>query len=122
MVYRVLIRRGHFREGHVPADRLEDRVVAEAVLTPRGPHKSAVDPAFEDLALAVVGPGDGEGADEVGASAGFGVPLEHLAVDALHRHAEILVLAGPAGGVDAGAAVQRIDAEAAVVGQSGEAG
>src|SRR3546814_19523891 len=68
-----------------------------------------------------VRPAHGEGANEMGVAACLVTLGEQFLLDPLHRDHEILALAGPAGGVNTGAPVERIDPEAAVVGAGWEA-
>src|SRR3546814_14375496 len=68
-----------------------------------------------------VRPAHGEGANEMGVAACLVTLGEQFLLDPLHRDHEILALAGPAGGVNTGAPVERIYAAAAVVGAGWEA-
>ena len=110
----------HFAEADVVAERHEHRVIAKALVPTRGPDERAVDPAFEGLDMPV-GPGEGEGADEMGVMAcirplGFD-PIPHL----LHGERKVLGLPRPACGEEAGVAAERFDAQAAIVGERGQA-
>ncbi len=63
-----------------------------------------------------IGPCERETADKTGGGvdrAGF----EHAAAKLFHREGEVLRRPGPARGINAGCAAQRLDAEAAVVGE-----
>src|SRR4051794_4621835 len=132
----VLFGRVHLAERDVAADRLEHRIVAEAPVAARRPDEAAVDPAFEPFAMAVR-PAQSERTDEMGVAARLGAELLQLILHPAHRETEIaaalhLARAGggrhgriarkrPARRMDAGAAVQGLDAEPAIVGQSGQA-
>ena len=113
--------RVHLTEADGVVQRLEHRIIAEAILATRRPDQCAVDPPLERLDMAV-GPGEGEGADEMGAVAGVRPLGLHAVPYQLHRHAEILGGAGPACRKQAGIAAQCFDAQAAIVGKGGQAG
>src|SRR5438105_1838427 len=113
----VLLGRVHLAERQGAAARHEDRVVAEAAIAPRRPDKAAVNLTAKQLDIAVR-PGKGENRDERGAR----VSAAELAVDPLHRHPEILVGTGPAGGMNPGRAAEPRDGEAGIVSKRGQPG
>src|SRR5881394_199091 len=92
----------------VLADRNEHRVVAEAALPTRRPNESAVDPSVERFGLPVIGPRDGQRADEVGSRSGIGLGRLDLTPDPVHCAHPVAIaffVLGPAAGEYAGAAV-----------------
>src|SRR6185437_16523232 len=97
----------------------EDRVVAEAEVAAgreaQGPLHAALD--HHGWALR---PGDGERAGEPGREV-LGAGLLQPLLDLLHGYGEVASGAGPAGGIDAGRALQRRDREAGIVGQGDQA-
>ena len=122
---RVLFRRVDLAEGLVVAGGDEHRVVAEALVAARRPDQRAVDPAFEALDLAVVGPGERQArrrnarrGPASGPAASTSRQTRSIAA------AEVAVaglVLGPARREDARAAVERVDAQPAVVGERGQA-
>src|SRR5829696_1947899 len=116
----VLLLRRHLAESLGRPLRLEHRVVAEAALGTRRPHDGAVDTAFEELFMAVW-PGQDERGYEVGPALlrrRRTAPLQ-FALDPLHGRAEILA-DRPIGREQAGGAVERVDADARIVGEGGQ--
>ena len=98
------------------AGRDEHRIIAEALVAAGRPDDRAVDAADERLGVAV-GPGEAQRGDEPGAAVGI---VADTFMHHRHRGCEILRRPGPAGGIDAGRAVQRGDAEARIVRQCGQ--
>src|SRR6476619_1830586 len=114
----------HLAKGGFVAHGNEHRVVAEALAAARRPDKRPVDASFESFGLTVVGPGDRQRADEVcGGSRvrrgrlGFGPDLFHRA----RPVAVAFLVFGPACRKNPGTAVKGVDAEAAVIGEGGQA-
>src|SRR5688572_2783631 len=102
------------------ARRDEHRIIAETLVAPRRPYERPEHLALEALGLTIVRPGQGQRASEMGVVTSFLAGGLDLAPDALHRPAEVAIaglVLGPAGGENAGQAVQRVDRQAAVVGQ-----
>ena len=93
-------------------------VVAEAFATPGRPHQRAVDAALEGLAV-TVGPGEREGADEMGAA--VRLVLEGP-FHPRHRPGEVPLRPGPACRMDARRAPERRHHQARVVGERRQAG
>ena len=119
----VLLVGRHLAEGARMAVGQEHRVVAEAGGSARRPYQRAFDGAFELLEMAVR-PGDAERGDELRLAqrrAVGAMVLQH-GFDRLHGAGEILVLAGPARGMDAGRAAERIDRQPGIVGKRRQAG
>ena len=109
-------------EGPLHSRFHEHRVITEALVAARWPDERAVTPSLETLDRAV-GRCQRQDADEVRVMSGVGPGRLDLAPHPLHRPAEIalaVTVLGPAGGEDAGVAVERIDRKAAVVGQRRE--
>ena len=98
----------------------EHRIVPETFVTARRPDQRAVDPGLEILDMAV-GPGRAQRRDEMRRAlfrrrcAAF----VELDLDRLHGAAEILFRPGPARGMNARRAVERIDHKAGIIGESG---
>jgi hypothetical protein len=94
--------------------RLEDRVVAEALAAARRPDdQDAVDPAFEGLDMAI-GPAERQRADEMRVAAGFGALFDQPVMDPAHPLGEVaapVLELGPARREDAGLAAQCLDAQ-----------
>ena len=113
----------HLPEGALKAVGLEQRIVAEALLAARRPHRDAVDAALEFFHVAVR-PGETERGDEMAAPlfGRFRAALDQQRLDFVHGETEILVGSGPARRMNAGLAAERIDHQAAVVGKGGAAG
>src|SRR6185295_17265686 len=99
-------------------DRHEHRVVTEAAVAARGPYKDAVDTPIEGLGLAVIGPGNGERTGEMRGRGRVGLGRLALAPDLVHRPRPValaVLIFGPTRRENPGTAVERIDAQAAVV-------
>ena len=95
----------------------EDRVVAEAMRAARRKGESPVHAALDGLAV-TVRPAERKRADEIGRRADGLLPAcRKLRLDAVHRHAKVLPRPRPAGGIDAGRAVERGHHEAGIVGK-----
>src|SRR4051794_26928327 len=95
----VLLVRIELAERLVVAGGHEHRVVAEAAIAPRRPDQRAVDSALEALDLTVVGPGERQGAGEVGVAARFRARRLDLLPDALHGTGKVanpVFVLGPA--------------------------
>ena len=121
----MLERRIELAEGLFMANRHEHRVIAEASVAARWPNQRPVDAAFEGFGLAIVGPGDREGAGEMRIVARIFALRLDFTPHAIHRPHPVAIaffILGPAGGVDAGTAMQCIDAQATVVGEGWQAG
>src|SRR5260370_19242310 len=97
-------------EGQHVAVGNEDRVVAETAVAARWPDEPALDLAAEEFGVSV-GPGESEHCDKRGAA----IPVAELAVNSLHRNPKILVLAGPAGGIDPRLPAERGDDETGII-------
>src|SRR6185295_7206489 len=124
MADRMLQIRIELAEGPIVSERDKHRVVAEALVATRWPDERAVDAPVERLGLAVVGPGNRQRAGEMCSRSGIGLGRLGLTPDLLHGARPVasahLVL-GPASGENARPALQRIHAQAAVVGECGQA-
>src|SRR6478735_16735 len=113
-----------FAERLLMADRYEHRVVAEAAVSAGRPDEGAVDAPFERFGLAVVRPGDRERAEEVGRWCRVRLGRLCLAPDLFHRAHPVAVAVlvfRPSRGEDSRPPGQRLDAEAAVVGERRQA-
>src|SRR6185369_278264 len=100
-------------------------VVAKALVAARRPDEDPVDPAIERLDLAIVGPGDRQRAGEMRRWSSVRFDGLALAPDLLHRPRPVAVavrILGPPRGEYPRAAVERVDAQAAVVGEGRQAG
>lgn len=117
---RVLLLGGEFGAGPGVALRLEDGVVAEAVGAGGGVAQGAPQLALDD-ALRAVRQGERRRAGEVGAPVFLG-DVRELGEEQVQVRAVVPVPSRPAGGEDAGGAVQDVHTEAGVVGDGGQAG
>src|SRR5262249_35281617 len=108
----VLRRRLHLPGGQGAAQRHENPIVAKTPLAPRRAHQPSLDLTTEELDIGVR-PGEGKNGNKRGAP----VAVAELAVNPLHRDPEILVAAGPAGGVDAGRSAEGRDDEPGIIGE-----
>ena len=113
----------HFAERLLVTVGDEDRIIAETVAAARRPNDMTVNFALEQLGLPVR-PGKAQHRDEVGAQrrAAPGLPVDQFVVDALHGDGEVAFWPRPVGRVDARRPAQRVDLDAAVVGQGRQAG
>ena len=114
----MLLHGAHLAEGADMPVRPEDGIVAEACRPARGENKLAVDAALEGLGPSV-GPGEGEDAVEMSPPGPRRASGAQLLFDARHRRPEVLGVACPARGIDAGSIAERLDAESRVVGKRG---
>src|SRR3954454_15794801 len=119
--YCMLLDRHHLAEGFIVSIRAKDRVIAEAFRATRREDQFAVDAALELLNMPV-GPGDAERGHERGTKRGPRGAGREFALDLAHRRAEIAGVPGPTGGIDAGRAVERLDAEARIRCEGGQGG
>src|SRR5260221_14137907 len=103
----------HFAKSHITTLGQEHGIIAKTTLAARRPDERAVDLAFEILDMAV-GPGNRQHADEMRAPPvrQSGALCRKLLFDIAHGKGEILGRSCPAGRIDAGIAVERIDADA----------
>src|SRR5690625_483492 len=92
----MLLGRGHLTKGAAIAARYEDRIIAEASVAARWPHKLTLDPPLEHLDLSLRR-GEGQGTDELRATIGR---ASQFAFDTAHRQSEVLIRTSPARGVD----------------------
>src|SRR4029077_19933931 len=102
-----------FAEGLIVSIRHKYGVVAEAALAARRPGQPTVYLAAKCLDRAVR-PGQRQHRDEIRAP----VLLAELAMDPLHRDAEVFCRAGPARRIDAGRAIERRDDQPGIIGES----
>ena len=119
----VLLGVRHLRRGARVAFRLEAGIVAVAAAAARRPDDAAVERAVHQLDM-LVGPGQRQHAMEGGGARRVGV--RHLArrklvLDAAHADHGVPRRAFPVGGVEAGLAVERLYAQAGIVGQRRQA-
>src|SRR6476620_11233961 len=117
----VFFLRAHFAEGAVEPVRQKQWIVAEAPLAARRPDDDAVDARFELLRM-LIRPSEAQRGDEVRAALlrAACAAFDQKRLDAVQRAAEVFLRPGPSGRVNAGFAVERIDTEPGVVGESGE--
>ena len=119
----VLLLRRHLAEGLGIAGRLEDRVVAEAGRPARRIDDCAEDAALEQF-LMPIRPGDHQRRDEMRLAL-FRHGRAALGEFGLHTgqsRGEVLARTGPVRREQAGRAVERVDADAGIVGQRRQAG
>jgi hypothetical protein len=112
----------HFAEGDVVAVGLKYRVVTVALVSTHRPDDAALHGPGKNLVMPIR-PGQDEGAAEPCGPGLRRVALQEGVVGAGHRHPEIPTLRcfGPIGGVDPRRPAQRVDLDAAIVGQRGQA-
>src|SRR5262245_18213538 len=120
MTHLVLRERLHLAKGYLMTHWHEHRIVTETPVAARRPHQYPIDPAVERFDLSVIWPGDRERACEMRGWGGIGLGCFDFAPDLRHRALPVAVsdlVFGPARRENARAAVQRVDAEAAIVGK-----
>src|SRR5262245_54333600 len=96
----------------------EHRIVAEASVAARRPHKRSEHFAFKAFDLAIVGPGDGQCTGEMGIVTRLVSGGLHFAPHPFHGSAEVAIaflILGPTCREDSRQSVKRVDGDAAVV-------
>src|SRR3546814_19016543 len=103
------------------SDLFKDRIIAKTVGAARRPDDEAIDTTLECLDMPI-GPGEGEGADEMGIMSRFGAFGSQIVPDKLHREAKVAVRTGPTRREDTRFVSECLAPQAAVVRQRGRAG
>ncbi len=118
MAHAVLSVRFHLAERLGFAIRKKNRIESESKITAHWPDNLTIDGSLKHLVM-TVRPGEAKGTSISSRSGSWRIAFLDKLVDPLHRLREIpsAVGRGPVGGMDSGCAVQRVDGDAAVIGQ-----